>query len=125
MDIEESLQSDMKTVTAISTLVSGRIYLYEADAAAKTPNIVIDNPSNVRNYVTQTRWGGAARLSVYCYGRTEATARAVGQAVISEYRETHRTVGDQSVYRVEVSDARFLLGPGVYRYLVDMIMTYS
>lgn len=123
MDIEQSLQTDMKSVTAITDLVSERIYLYEADETAKTPYIVIDKPSDPRAYFTQTRWGGVARVSVYCHGRTETSARAVGAAVVSEYRETHRTVEDHSVYRVEVSDARFV--PGINRYLVDMIVSYT
>lgn len=125
-DVEEAIVVDMKAQTAIDRLVRQKVYAHEASDGAIEPYIVVTNSSNPMASFTQTAYGGAVRISIFCYARTVAESRAIGHAVVDLYRHRTGAVDDVTVEWIEISNARVIHGPGgEFRYLVDLIVHYT
>lgn len=125
-EIEEEFVDDMKAQSSITTIVGQKVYAYEAGDSAIDSYVVVSNPSNPRSAFTQTSYGGTARVSIYCYARTVAASRTLGNAVLDLYKQRSGAVDDATVEWIEVSNARMLYGPGgEFRYLVDLIVHYT
>ena len=124
-DIESSFVTDLKAASAITALVGTRVYEFERDKLAREPYILVMPSSNPRASWTQTLYGGVCRVSIYAYADTVASCRAIGDAVLSRYKQFSGTLGAHVIEYVEVSNARVLFGPGTeFRYLVDMVVHY-
>lgn len=125
-EIEEAFRDDMKAQSTITAIVGQKVYAYEAGDGAIDSYVLVTTASNPRASFTQTAYGGTARVSIHCYARTVALARALGAAVLDLYKQRSGSVDSVSVEWIEVSNARVLYGPGSqFRYLVDLIVHYT
>ena len=129
-EVDAAFVADIKTVAALKTLVGSRVYSHEAGDGAVDSYIVVIPVTDPRGRFTQTEYGGMARLSVYCYGRTKTKAESIGAAVITAYKAKNGSIGSgtdtATVQWIEISNARLLYGPSnEFRYLVDLIVHYT
>lgn len=125
-EIEEAFRDHMKAQSSITSIVGKKVYAYEEGDGAIDSYIVVTTASNPRAAYTQTDYGGTARVSIYCYARTTASARTLGNAVLDLYKQHTGSVDAVTVEWIEVSNARMLYGPGnQFRYLVDLIVHYT
>ena len=129
-EIDAAFVADIKTVSALKALVGAKVYAHEAGKDAIDSYIVVIPTTNQRGRFIQTAYGGTARLSVYCYGRTKAKAESIGNAIITAYKSKNGSIGSgtatATVEWIEISNARLLYGPNnEFRYLVDLIVHYT
>ena len=125
-EIEEAFVDDMKAQSTVTALVGSKVYAYEAGDSAIDSYVVVSNPSNPRGAFTQSAYGGTGRVSILCYARTVADARALGNGVLDLYKQRTGSVDSVTVQWIEVSNARMLYGPGSeFRYLVDLVVHYT
>lgn len=110
MRVEEALVTKLRATSAVSTLVSTRIYPSHAPQTATTPYVVFDL---VGGNVLGTHDGGSSlrdgRVSFSCIASTYASAKAIAKAIkgtLSGLKETlsgvavaiHTTYEDEDMY---------------------------
>lgn len=89
MTCGEAVRAFVATLTPVTTLVSGRIfltYLPQAPEPAKLPCILVQQIDDVQQpHLRGTIGMKVARIQVDCVGVTMAQTRAVDQAVMGDY----------------------------------------
>lgn len=121
-EIETSLMTHMLSQSTVTNYVGQRIREIEKNQGDVEPYILIVPTSNPRGPFTRTAYGGVARLTVIVYGKTRASARTIGGAVLAIYQQFSGTLDEHTVEQTEVTTARTMAGDE--RFIIDLIFHY-
>ena len=128
MSLEADIRTYMLTRTAITDLVSTRIYFQKLPQNATFPLLVSNRISTKREY---SHSGDSnlttPRVQYSCYAETWTAAKDLAEQIVSEMSGFSGTAGSTTVYSTFVENELDLNDPESKLYFipVDLMITYN
>ncbi len=128
MSVEKDIRTYMLTRTAITDLISTRIYAQKLPEAATFPSLVYNRISSTRNYSHSGDSNMTSpRIQYSCFAETYEEAKDLAEQIVSEMSGFKGTAGSSTIYSTFVENELDLIDPESKLYFipVDLMITYN